>query len=244
MQCGRLVRPVNKGQVAVRWKKVGFSAALLHTHPRSRKWRWALRELGPERDLDSALSHVETRRANGARRTSRCLRPRPRLRDFTKAIPSTNTQPAEGWANGKAAPTPSVTPTRRELRAREAEADRQRLAQQAGIAGLRNTKSSDGNAKGPCRSAACFGVSPVASARGFKSRRDPALSSDHSTTALPAAPSRLDISIGQRLGHFFLASTCPGLVNREAATRQRNSCLGRHGAKSLKPAAARAESHK
>ena len=34
LQCGRLVRPANRGQVAVRWEKVGFPSALLHTRPR------------------------------------------------------------------------------------------------------------------------------------------------------------------------------------------------------------------
>ena len=47
MQCGRLVRPANRGQVAVRWEKVGFPSALLHTRPRPGKRRRALRERNP-----------------------------------------------------------------------------------------------------------------------------------------------------------------------------------------------------
>ena len=76
------------------------------------------------------------RRANGARRSSRCRSPRPQLRDFTKAIPATNVRPAEA----EAGPRPP--------------------ARQGGAAESTNTKPSDGNARGSCRSAACFGARP------------------------------------------------------------------------------------
>ena len=50
MQCGRLVRPRNKGQVAIRWKKVGFSSSVLHTRSQPGKRRRALRERNPPRN--------------------------------------------------------------------------------------------------------------------------------------------------------------------------------------------------
>ena len=123
------------------------------------------------------------RRANGARRSSRCRSPRPQLRDFTKAIPATNARPAEA----EAGPRPP--------------------ARQGGAAESTNTKPSDGNARGSCRSAACFGASPVASASGSQDRRDPAPDSHHSTTAPPAGRPQPDISAWQRIGHFYLALT-------------------------------------
>ena len=46
-------------------------------------------------------------------------------------------------------------------------------AQQGGIGEHSNTKPSDAEARGSCRSAACFGASPVASALGSEHRRDP-----------------------------------------------------------------------
>ena len=128
------------------------------------------------------------RRANGARRSSRCRSPRPQLRDFTKAIPATNARPAEA----EAGPRPP--------------------ARQGGAAESTNTKPSDGNARGSCRSAACFGASPVASASGSQDRRDPAPDSHHSTTAPPAGRPQPDISAWQRIGHFYLALTMsPGM---------------------------------
>ena len=126
--------------------------------------------------------HLE-RRANGARRSSRCRSPRPQLRDFTKAIPATNARPAEA----EAGPRPP--------------------ARQGGAAESTTTKPSDGNARGSCRSAACFGASPVASASGSQDRRDPAPDSHHSTTAPPAGRPQPDISAWQRIGHFYLALT-------------------------------------
>ena len=57
------------------------------------------------------------------------------------------------------------------------------------------------------RSAACFGASPVAAAWGFKSRRDPALHSNHSASAPPADRTEPHISTWQRIGHFYLALT-------------------------------------
>ncbi len=102
----------------------------------------------------------------------------PRLH---KAIPATNTRSAE------AGPRP--------------------LAWQGGAAESTNTKPSDGNARASCRSAACFGASPVASALGLESRRDPALDSHHSTTASAATRPQPDISTWQRIGHFYLALT-------------------------------------
>ena len=80
-------------------------------------------------------------------------------------------------------------------------------AQQTGIAELTNTKPSDREARGSCRSAACFGADPVASARGSEDRRDPAPDSHHPTTASPATRPKPDISTWQRLGHFYLALT-------------------------------------
>ena len=60
LQCGRLVRPANRGQVAVRWEKVGFPSALLHTRPRPGKRRRALRERNPPRN-----TRLQTNRNDG-----------------------------------------------------------------------------------------------------------------------------------------------------------------------------------
>ena len=50
MQCGRLVRPRNKGQVAVHWKSIAVFQRLLHTRPQPGKRRRALRERNPPRN--------------------------------------------------------------------------------------------------------------------------------------------------------------------------------------------------
>ena len=68
-------------------------------------------------------------------------------------------------------------------------------AQQGGIGERSNTKPSDAEARGSCRSAACFGASPVASALGSEHRRDPPPESHHSATASPATRPKPDISI-------------------------------------------------
>ena len=151
------------------------------------------------------------RRAKGARRSCRCRSPRPQLRDFTKAIPARNARSAE------------------------AQAGRRSPARQGGAAESTNTKPSDGNARGSCRSAACFGASPVAAASDLESRRDPALDSHHSTTAPPATWPQPDISTWQRIGHFYLALTheIPPPVSPEAfrvcqsAYTEILSCSGR-----------------
>ena len=143
------------------------------------------------------------RRANGARRSSRCRSPRPQLRDFTKAIPATNARPAEA----EAGPRPP--------------------ARQGGAAESTNTKPSDGNARGSCRSAACLGASPVASASGSQDRRDPAPDSHHSTTAPPAGRPQPDISAWQRIGHFYLALTAE--QRRLLKTREKASPKGCSG---------------
>ena len=137
-------------------------------------------------DLKKSPPLWQAARASGARRSSRCRSPRPQLRDFTKAIPATNARPAEA----EAGPRPP--------------------ARQGGAAESTNTKPSDGNARGSCRSAACFGASPVASASGSQDRRDPAPDSHHSTTAPPAGRPQPDISAWQRIGHFYLALTSGG----------------------------------
>ena len=80
-------------------------------------------------------------------------------------------------------------------------------AQPARMGELTKTKPSDGDARGWCRSAACFGASPLASALGLESRRDPALHSQHFTIAPLATRPKPDISTWQRLGHFYLALT-------------------------------------
>ena len=69
------------------------------------------------------------------------------------------------------------------------------------------TEPSDGDARGSCRSAACFGASPVASALGSENRRDPVLHSHHFTIAPLATRPKPDISTWQQLGHFYLALT-------------------------------------
>ncbi len=149
------------------------------------------------------------RRANGARRSSRCLSPRPQLRDFTKAILLTNTAAAGSGPHGKAALTASLTANGCALHTVKAGACSQLPAKQGGIGECSNTKPSDGEARGSCRSAACFGANPVASASGSEHRRDPAPDGHHSTTASPATRSKPDISTWQRLGHFYLALTEP-----------------------------------
>ena len=153
------------------------------------------------------------RRANGARRSSRCLSPRPQLRDFTKAILFANTAAAGSGPHGKAALTPSVTANGCALPTVKAGARPQLPAQQGGIGECSNTKPSDGEARGPCRSADCFGASPVASALGMESRRDPALHSQHFTIASLATRPRPDISTWQRIGHFYLALTFSALTD-------------------------------
>ena len=126
--------------------------------------------------------HLE-RRANGARRSSRCLSPRPQLRDSTKAILLANTAAAGSGSHGKPALTASLTANGWVLPTVQAGARPRLEAQQGGIRECSNTKPSDREARGPCRSADCFGASPVASALGLESRRGPALHSQHFTIA-------------------------------------------------------------
>ena len=156
--------------------------------------------------------HLE-RRANGARRSSRCLSRRPQLRDFAKAIVLTNPL---GFPNPAAA---GSGPTRKAVLTRSVGGDGCALsamgtgicpqlpAGQGGLAECPQTKPSDGDARGSCHAADCFGASTVASALGSEDRREPALHSHYPTTASPAARPKPDISIRQRLGHFYLALT-------------------------------------
>ena len=144
-------------------------------------------------------------RANGARRSSRCLSPRPQLRDSTKPILLTNTAAAGSGPHGKAAFTASLTANGCALPTVKAGACSQLAAQQGGIGECSNTKPSGGETRGSSRSAACCGASPVASASGSENRSDAAPDSHHSTTASAATRPKPDISTWQRLGHFYLA---------------------------------------
>ena len=107
-----------------------------------------------------------------------------------KTLPPTQS----GGPHGKAALTASVTANGCALPTVKAEARPQLPAQQGGIGECSNTKPSDEEARGSCASAACFGASPVASALGMESRRDPALHSQHFTIASLATRPRPDIS--------------------------------------------------
>ena len=153
------------------------------------------------------------RRANGARRSSRCLSPRPQLRDFTKAIVLPNPQalpnpPAAGSGpKGKAVCKRSVRRDGRALSAMGTGICSQLPAGQSGLGGRPKTKPPAGDARGSCHSADCCGASPVASALGMEHRRDPALHNHYPTTASRAPRPKPDISTWQRIGHFYLALT-------------------------------------
>ena len=140
------------------------------------------------------------RRANGARRSSRCLSPRPQLRDFTKAIVLPNPQalpnpPAAGSGpKGKAVCKRSVRRDGRALSAMGTGICSQLPAGQSGLGGRPKIKPPAGDARGSCHSADCFGASPVASALGMEHRRDPALHNHYPTTASRATRPKPDIS--------------------------------------------------
>ncbi len=150
-----------------------------------------------ERDRLAALHKAGKRlitQKQAARRTPRCLSPRPRLRDSTPAILLTKTPAAGSGPHGKAALTASLTANGWALPTVKAGARPQLEARQGGIRECSHTRPSDREARGSSRSAACFGASPVASAWGSEHRRDPAPESHHSTTASQAARPKPDIS--------------------------------------------------
>ena len=108
---------------------------------------------------------------------------------------------------GKAVLTRSVRGDGRALSAMGTGICSQLPAGQSGLGGCPKTKPPDGDARGSCHSADCFGASPVASALGMEHRRDPALHSHYPTTASRATRPKPDISTWQGIGHFYLALT-------------------------------------